>query len=188
MYDKRYAGIGSRKAPGYILDLMVKLGCKLCDEGWQLSSGFADGSDKAFYNGALKSPRFPEVGAVNYLAGNTRDLPFVDPANGFFNAKTFDNYEEAQQLALRARGSFEGLDEFGIALHSRNPYQVLGPDLKSPVRAVVCYAEPIGTGRRLKGGTNTAFQIARDHGVPVINLYTPDGLERAENWLRGFPL
>lgn len=184
MYPKRYAGIGSREAPDYMLDLMTQLGRELCTDGWQLASGFAKGSDKAFYKGATLSPRFREVGALNILAGNERDLPFVDPDNGFINAQTLPNYEQARQLALEARGSWHGLEVNGIALHSRNPYQVLGLDLQSPVQAVVLYAEPIGTGRAVKGGTNTAYQIALKHGIPVYNLYTPEGMEYAENYLR----
>ena len=64
-------------------------------------------------------------------------------------------------------------------LHSRNPYQILLDDLKTPVAACVCWAKPIGKTGRVSGGTNTAVQVAIKYKVPVINLATDEGMQRA---------
>jgi hypothetical protein len=184
MTIRRFAGIGSRKAPPHMLDLMFQLGYHLCGAGWELSGADALGSDQAFQNGVRANPRVAEVGFKLYMPGLDRDRFAHNPEQGIYNAKLMPNYAQAQQLAYEARRSFEGLNEAGIALHSRNPYQILGPNLNEPVATMVFYAEPTANGRAVHGGTNTAYQIALAHNVPTINLFTPDGLERAENFLR----
>ena len=55
------------------------------------------------------------------------------------------------------------------ALHTRNVYQVLGKDLKSPSTFLLCWAPPTPDG--VKGGTNTAVQLAKKHGAEVINIF-----------------
>lgn len=186
-----YTGVGSREAPNYICDLMTELGTFLCDRGYRLRSGGADKSDESFYNGAIKSARFNEIGAEIYLPFNGftvregRVKLYQNLSQGLMDASRFPNIEQAREIGLAARGGPYGLGRGGIALHSRNPYQVLGMDLQSFSRFVFFWAKPVGNAGKVSGGTNTAVQIALARNIPVCNLYTPEGLTFAENFLRG---
>lgn len=185
-----YTGVGSRETPDDILELMMRFGKVQCDIGLRGRSGLAPGADKAFYLGAQKSERFEEVGFDNFLPNswmfNKPDYGNVtpNPSKNIFDAKRFDNYEMAQEIACRARGSFNGLGNGGIELHTRNTYQVLGPTLDVPSLGLVCWAMPVGRKGMVKGGTNTAVQIAIEYGVEVINLYKDQDRNRIETYVR----
>lgn len=179
--------VGSREAPEDALTLIEDLGEALCDDGIAITSGDADGCDRRGVLGAMRSECFSYIGVrvylpwdgVRYLDGTRR---WADNHH-YFDASQFENWTEAGEIALKARGSFAGLKRGGIALHTRNPYQILLDDLRTPVGGVVCWARPVGKKGNVKGGTNTAVQIALDWKRPVINLATDEGLERAINYL-----
>jgi hypothetical protein len=182
-----WAGVGSRGIPGvglplHITTLQEDIGCALTDLGWCLSSGDAEGSDRNFHRGALRSQRIAEVGCKIYLAWDGIFGVHEDLSKGFYDASKFPNWVQAGEIAMAARGGWEGLKRGGIALHTRNAYQVLGEDLASPVAAVVFYAEPIGKSK-VAGGTNTAYQIALRNNIRTINLYTEEGIQCAEKFL-----
>ncbi len=181
--------IGSREAPPDVLETIAQVGEAFCDRNVAVVSGDADGCDTAGLEGAMRSPRFPWVGARIYLPWSPMRYPdrptrYADNQI-FFDASKFPNYEEARALALKARGSFEGLKRGGIALHSRNPYQVLLDNLDTPTAGVVCWAKPVGKKGNVKGGTNTAVQVALMYKrpIPVINLATDEGMDRALRFL-----
>jgi len=183
------AMIGSRRAPQEVLDLMSQTAEVLCDSGVAITSGDADGCDLASYEGARRSSSFPLVGARIYLpwdgVGYQSERPRRYADNRiFFDASKFENYEYATQLALEARGSFEGLKRGGISMQCRNPYQILLDDLKTPVASCIFWAETIGKKGQVKGGTNTAVQVARKFSVPTINLYTDEGMEKIHAFLK----
>lgn len=183
----RVAIIGSRETPSESLDLLRQVGKTLADRGLGLTSGDADGADLAGYEGFVSSSiKLPGAARIylpwenmRYPSGRTRT---VDNET-FICPKSFPNYWKAFELAFQARGSFLGLGRGGIAMHVRNAYQILQDDLQTPVQAVVCYAPPARKGLAVKGGTNTAYQIAIDYHVPVWNLATPEGLEHVRVWL-----
>lgn len=185
-----YSGVGSRETPDPVLSLMRRTGKALCDLGYRGRSGCAPGADTAFWQGAQESARYDEVGFDNFLpnAWMFKKPEFggivPDPSRNIYDATTFhDTYERAKELAFAARGSFEGLGKGGIELHCRNAYQVLGPTLDVPSRAVLCWAQPVGRQGKVRGGTNTAVQIALSRGIEVINLYKDDALRRIEAFL-----
>lgn len=171
-----YTGVGSRTAPEDVLEIMFSLGRYLCDQGWRLRSGHADGSDDAFESGALSSPVIQDVGQEIYLPWNGFNKGYtggylIDPTR-------LANYEEARQIASTIHAVWDKLSKGQQLFHTRNVYQVLGLDLRSPSRYLVCYAKPIGNKSQFKGGTNTAIQLALRHGVPVFNLYYEEHRER----------
>ncbi|WJJ54940.1 DprA-like DNA recombination-mediator protein [Xanthomonas phage RTH11] len=144
--------------------------------------------DLAGYEGALTSPAFEQIGARIFLHKSpvhykTRPPRYADERI-FFDASQFYNWEQARQYAFDARGSFEGLYDNGIALHSRNAYQILLDDLQTPVSSVVYWARPVGKKGQVKGGTNTAVQLARRFNVPQINIYTDEGMEKVLNYIK----
>jgi len=61
-------------------------------------------------------------------------------------------------------------------LHSRNVFEVLGKKLDLKSDFLLCYAKP--TMRGVKGGTDTAFRLAKSLKIPTLNLWT-DGVAEA---------
>lgn len=175
--------IGSRETPQDVIKEMVATGRLLCDLGWRGRSGLAPGADQAWYRGALQSARYPEIGFENYLP-NDWMMGTPDPDRRIYNARTLPDYERATEHALFARGSFNGLKKGGIELHVRNVYQVLGVDLQTPSKFLICYAIPIGCKSLVRGGTNTAVQLAHYFKIPVINMATDVGRDRVQAFLQ----
>lgn len=92
---------------------------------------------------------------------------------------------QAYAMAAQYHPAWDRLGRGARALMARNCHQVLGPDLASPVRAVVCWT-PDGSlnGRGSKvGGTGQALRIAARYGIPVVNLQRVDHRARIEHWL-----
>jgi hypothetical protein len=182
--------VGSRETPLDILEMMVRIGRTMAEQRVGLSSGDAIRADQAFYRGACLHRENVAVGervVPNriYLAWNGIAGRHHDPENGWYAAPFYkDTYEKASQLALEARGSFEGLTRGGIGQHVRNVYQIHGHTLTEPVIALWYWGIPVGKKEKVRGGTNTALQLSIKAGVPNrINLYTDEGLERAVRFL-----
>lgn len=179
------AGVGSRTVPEWALELMIRIGRTYTDLGYQMSSGDAWDSDRAFLYGAAQSRRYQEIGARVFLARDGDNGRWVKDNPFYYNAElaTPEAATTARSLALMARGSFYNLGEKGIKLHVRNVYQIHGIDLTELVSALYCYAEPNGK-KAVKGGTNTALQLAKKAGVPIIhNLYFQETVDIVLEWL-----
>lgn len=172
-----YAGIGARPrsprkpdgAPKPVLNKMEKIGEILANEGWGLRSGAAAGSDKAFEDGANRVP-----GAKKKI--------FL-PSEGFQGRK--DNGKDvlalqnsphlkaAEDMARRLHPAGNRLKGFALDAMSRNAFQLMGEDLASPSKVVVCYTDE---GKEV-GGTGQSLRAAKEQKIPVINL----GDERWKN-------
>lgn len=162
--SKVYTGIGSRKTPLDIQQLMEAYANHLAVNGWTLRSGGAEGADQAFQRGVHGGPKeiyVPWDGFNNFTH---------DPANGFFATKRFSNWVEAQKIASNNHPAWHKCGDGVRTLHTRNVYQVLGRDLDSPTHMVVYYSEVNSKGNP-KGGTAMAVNIAKQCGVPTCNLY-----------------
>ena len=156
-----YAGIGSRETPEGVLLKMEKIAFYLAHRyDATLRSGGAIGADSAFEAGC-------------------------DSANGkkeIFYAKEWQNkikptkeaWEEARRIASKIHPAWDRCNEYVRKLHSRNCFQVLGSGFDSPVDFVVCYAKEDKNGNP-QGGTGTAIMLAREHSIPVYNLFV-DGM------------
>jgi hypothetical protein len=187
-----YAGVGSRETPIEIWKLMYEVGFFMPFLGWGLSSGGAvkqpdtgpevDSADDAFYRGALASPVMNPATMLRIYLINARWEHYkVNPAVGLLNSLDYpETWQEATEIMERARGTLAGLRDAGLKLHTRNVYQVLGHDLKTPVSQLMCYARPIGNKGQVKGGTNTAVQVAVQANIPVMNLYEDETRQRVE--------
>lgn len=172
-----FAGVGSRDTPEEVCRVMRRLAVVLYAQGYGLSSGDARGADRAFWEGAILSPFYRKIGARIYLSDQCVRGRKADPENFFFNAQEFHTFEKAKALAFEARGSFNGLDEWGINLHSRNVMQIYGGGLQDKVEYLIYWAIPVGKSEKVRGGTNTALQLAKKAEVKHrINLYTPEGM------------
>lgn len=168
MVDRYYTGIGSRKAPLPILKRAQALGKELALKGFIGRSGKAEGMDEAFMKG------FGEAGVgrfINYLPYHSFRESLISPP-GCVDISWYlpDVWKEAVIIArdVYGKGWFE-ITPGARDLHTRNVFQVLGDDLQTPSEFVLYWAEPKGR-NAVKGGTNTAFQVAKTHHIKTFNL------------------
>lgn len=187
MFIGYVAIVGSREVPLDELELMIRLGRTTTDIGLADSSGDAFGSDRAGWWGSQQSRVYAKVGARIYLTESWRARKRAEENPFFIIAEDFpEKWDMAKALALNARGTFNGLNEYGIGLHTRNVYQIYGHTLDEPVKLIIYYAPTVGKVENefVKGGTNTALQLAKQAEIPVrINLATKKGLDWAEKFL-----
>ena len=146
------AGIGSRETPEPILSEMIKVGSWCRENRVVVRSGHADGADYAFEKGALLCTEvyLPWPGFNKQLP--TLGVSFVVPAN--------PKYDE---MVRKYHPAPDKLSHGAFALMGRNSCQVLGLDLDSPVKAIVCWTKK-------SGGTQQALRIGKDHNIPILNL------------------
>jgi hypothetical protein len=159
---KFYTGVGSRKTPADILNIMQKLAVKLCTDGWVLRSGGATGADSAFEKGVIIEGRMQ-----------------IYHANMATSA--------AMEIASKFHPAWNRCSSFVRKLHGRNAFQVLGEKLNSPSKFLICWTEDGCLSHRNRsfstGGTGTAISIADNYGVEVLNLAHNAHLERARIFL-----
>lgn len=171
MTERFYTGIGSREAPLPILKRARGLGKELALKGFVGRSGKAEGMDEAFMKG------FGEAGVgsfINYLPyPSFRDSLVLPTGCRDVSYYLDDVWKEAVMIArdIYGKGWFE-ITPGSRDLHTRNVFQVLGDDLQTPSEFVLYWAEPKGR-NAVKGGTNTAFQVARKFGVKLLGVQTP---------------
>jgi hypothetical protein len=160
LLPKLYAGIGSRETPQEVLTVMECLGAYFAMRGYTLRSGAAEGADSAFERGADRVRGKKEI----YL-----------PVPGFnkHESRLSVISEAAMRLAKAHHPAFDKLSYFVQRLIARNGYQVLGYDLKDPVRFVICYTKDGGP----TGGTGQAMRIANNKGIPIYNLVRLNHIE-----------
>ena len=152
-----YAGIGSRKTPPGVLELMRHLAHQLALRGWTVRSGAAPGADTAFEQGSLSAGVRPSL--------------FL-PWRGFQGRVDVDLHEppeEAYAIAAELHGGWPKLSQGARRLHARNVCQILGPHpatAPDPVRFVVAWTPAA----RFSGGTATALRLADRHRIEIRNL------------------
>jgi hypothetical protein len=168
-----YAGIGSRKTPRQVCELMTAIAQALELRGFTLRSGGAPGADQAFEAGT-SDDRLREIylPAAGWRGSTSRLHPDAIAPELWAKARAIA--EEHHPAWQRVRpGSAQ-------ALQTRNSFQVLGPDLRSPSSFVIAWTLN-GTAT---GGTGQALRIARTHGIPVLNLHDPACRRAIETELR----
>lgn len=149
-----YAGIGARDTPPLICSYMEQIGSWLAEEGWILRSGGADGADRAFEKGCD-------------LAGGRKEIFLPEKGYNGNSSELFTPPETAFQLIDEIWEDLKNRTPLVRALFARNCLQILGSDLDSASRVVICWTRN-GTA---VGGTGKAIQIAELYKIPVINLF-----------------
>lgn len=84
---------------------------------------------------------------------------------------------QAYKLAERTHPAWDKCSKGAKALHARNTFQILGPNLNKPSSFLICWAQVDKHGN-IKGGTATAWNLAKANGVPCFNLYNEDDKQR----------
>lgn len=174
---KAYAGIGSRETPRDIIALMEKVAAHLASQGYVLHSGGADGADTAF-----------ETGCKNANG----DMKIFLPSQGWNRRPRNQHYivpewPPSMAIASKIHPGWMYLGEFVQKLHSRNVNQILGEDLQTHVKFVVCWtpdgAITKGETSKKTGGTGQAIRVASEYNIPVYNLQRPEHRQIVEGWL-----
>lgn len=160
MATKIYTGIGSRETPESVLRKMTKIAQILGNAGWTLRSGGAPGADTAFEQGsALKEIYLPWKG----FSGNPSPL--------------YEISKEATALAEQFHPAWDRCGKAAKLFHSRNVYQVLGYDLKTPASFVICWHQ--GT-----GGTLQACRVAEAYKIPIFNMIDDNWKDQLVRFLK----
>jgi hypothetical protein len=150
-----YTMIGSRKTPEDIQYLMVKFVEKACKFNYVGRSGGADGADKCLEEGVynfIGEECDGETGTACHLMEIY--LPWKDFNNrdsrssGYYTLYQLSNRFQAENIAKELHPAWERCSQGVKKLHTRNVYQLLGRDLNTPSKFVICYAEPKYNDRR----------------------------------------
>ncbi len=171
-----YAGVGSRRTPPDILDAMSDIAQTLGDAGTALSTGGADGADKAFETGALRTDapitvHTPWPGYNGYRPGRQpeTDIDVVHPS-----ATDIVRGHAYAELAREHHPHWDRCHRGARALFVRNVSILAGAQGDDggtlPVRAVIAYTPnglPVG---REAGGTGHTLRTAAYLDIPCVNL------------------
>ena len=168
-----YAGIGARKTPPKVLQVMTALASRMEEEDWKLRSGGAAGADSAFEAGVTN----PANRAI-YLPGNTFNQRSAQMP-GMHNSTRLPGWQQALESVARYHPAPERLSPFAKNLMARNAMQMLGPRMDKPADLVVAYTP----GGQVTGGTGQALRMAGNLGIPVRNLGDPAVLAAVRRYL-----
>jgi hypothetical protein len=176
-----YAGIGSRKIPQKITDIMEELGYQLARRGYILRSGASPGADTAFELGAIRAKGAMEIYLPWEGFGNRK-------GSGYMNSEVLPQRKQAEKIARSYHPDFDGLDEESKKLIIRDTYQVMGRDLKTYSKFIICWTPDgcITEEQRSEetGGTGQAIAIANHFGIPIFNLKIDSHREKILYWIR----
>ncbi len=188
-----YAGVGSRATPPEVLAGMSDVAQVLGNAGFALSTGGADGADKAFEAGALRTDapvtiHTPWPGYNGYRPGRDpeSDIDVVHPKAGdAVRGLSF------LHLARKHHPAWDRCRRGARALFLRN-VSILAGALDDdgtvlPVRAVIAW-NPNGSAHgREAGGTGHTLRVAAELGIRVVNLSERTPPERNADALAAIP-
>ena len=180
--SKFYAGVGSRRTPPEVMDLMRQLGRALGVLGYTLRSGGADGADAAFEGGA-KGAGYPFEVYLPWYGFHDRMGPgYIVVDNPTVIAWAHSCVEAVHPAPHR-------LTKMAKMLMARNTYQVAGQGQNLLSQFVVCWtpdgAEHRDETTRDTGGTGQAIRLASLWSIPVFNLQRTDALTRLSTFIEG---
>ena len=170
-----YAGIGARKTPTNIQEVMTQLAAKLEQDGWVLRSGGAAGADSAFERGVVN----PQTNAQIYLPSQSFNSRTAGSQPQFLNYQSLPGSQQAFATLHQHHPAPQKLSPFAQHLMARNAMQVLGPDLRSPSSMIVAWT-PRG---EVTGGTGQALRMAETYQIPIRNLGNPETLQSILQYL-----
>lgn len=149
-----YAGFGSRpnkSIPPQVIALAEKIGLHLARKGWTNRNGDCPGMDWAFKRGHLLGMTNEFAEMETYLADH------ATPESIAIAARLHDNWE----AAIKKSGA--------VNLLGRNPFLILGKDLKTPANMAICWTPEA----KIVGGSAIAMRLAIECNVPLFNLANP---------------
>lgn len=157
-----YTGIGSRDTPILFKDIINKLSLFLEKHSYILRSGGAPGADTFF---------------EEYISKKEIYLPWPHFNNN--RSKLCNVSDDALIIAEQFHPNWNALSKAGKFLMGRNCYQVLGCDLNTPSKFIICYTKD----GKASGGTGQAMRIAEYYDIPIINLFHDNWKDKLKYYL-----
>lgn len=154
MSDKIYAGIGNREIPLSAFQELNKLARNFDKQGFLLRSGGAMGSDTAFQNGS-----------EHHIIYKT-DETIIHNGTDITIEQSICNNKELRRIAKEHYPFWDNSPPGTRDLMTRNVAILLGPNVDSKARMVVCYCRDEDS-----GGTAMGIRVAKEYGIPVYNLF-----------------
>jgi hypothetical protein len=149
---KYYTGIGSRETPNNILEIFTTIAGFLSKNNYILRSGRAKNADISFEIGCDKINGKKEIFLPWKGFGDSDSLLIVHDI-------------KAYEIASQFHPAWNKLSQGAKKLQARNTHQVLGWDLKTPSKFILCWTVN-GSG---KGGTGQALRIAEYFNIPIFD-------------------
>ena len=148
-----YAGIGSRKTPNVVLELMKDIAKTLDKKGYTLRSGGCTGADQVFADNSTRKDIYIPWRTYNNILDKDckRNTPEV----------------WTYKIAKTVHPAWNRCSQGVRKLHARNVHQILGDSLTTVKCSFVICWTPNG---RVTGGTGVAIKIAKNNNIPVYNL------------------
>lgn len=154
-----YSGVGSREVPQEIGEVITKIAVKLEELGYTLRSGGAQGAD-------------------TYFAEKVKNKEIFIPWKSFGDGIVPKETDFVHSLLKEIHPAYDKLSQGALKLHLRNVNQVLGEDLNTPSKFLICWAKTDKQGVPI-GGTRTAWKIAEKYNIPCFNLFVEEDYNRA---------
>ncbi len=179
-----WTGVGSQETPQDLQTLMFFLGFEFSDRGRVFRSGHARGADTFFEEGVIEyaTKKQVQMPAQIFLPQPNFNRTQADGKVYFHIPEENPIYQEAMDIAKRVHPAWNKCNDFARRAHTRNAFQVLGPNLDDPSDYLVCWSIPALNGK-VSGGTNTAWCIAHEFGVKCYNLYHEAQVKKALDFL-----
>lgn len=170
---KVITGIGSRKTPPDICDMMTEVGRYIFSRDWWCRSGHADGADYAFEKGAIdRCIVYLPWERFRYPVAPMLGVPYVLP-----NPIPQWCIDSLEAIGVNT----SSLQDTTLKLFARNCMQLLGSTGNKPSNAVVVWTQN-GTAT---GGSGIAMKLAYKYGIPVYNMYHHKSTQRVIEFLEG---
>lgn len=129
---------------------MTTIAQGLFERGWTLRSGGADGADKAFEAGSGRSEIYRPEGDLTAAMAI---------------------FEEEVRPRAKCKSIYAMQPYIGKLL-ARNMHQILGADLQTPSRFVLCWTPTLDYTDFAAGGTRYALLLAHSRGIKILNFLT----------------
>lgn len=174
-------------APAAEMQILLELAYKLTSEGYYNRTGGADGADTAVWNGTeLYWKRHKKEGPYHdrlYVPWDGFKENWINNTRGWIQSpESLGVQKEAEYIAKQVHTHWGNLKRGGKAFHTRNVLQVLGDCLDRPSDILICWAM---TDKQAipKGGTRTAWVLAKEHKVPCYNLFLDEDRKKMMQYL-----
>mgnify|MGYP001759698676 CR=1 FL=1 len=168
MSDLFYTGVGSRDITDEEWDNIAAV-AKWLAQWFKMRSGKAHGADSAFEYGVSLS-EYPDNKEI-YIPWPKFEGNEIEGEKISLDRPDSVNFALTLQYAREIHPAFDRLSQGAKKLHQRNIHQVLGRDLEHPVPSLFLLAcSDEDKNGDVKGGTRTAWMLAKKFGVPCFNV------------------
>jgi len=186
------AGIGSRSITSK--ESLFKIKVIFCMQlaGFHTNSGCADGDDTSSEYGSNLATNFRNKYLGERLLPFNQSFSGILPWDGFNGKYERDGYtcqipDSAFELTAKFHKGWDYLPDPVKRLMARNALQVLGLDLRAPVKMILCSTpDAVFHGDQTTnktGGTGQAIRIASSYNIPIFNTMFSEHRERLSNFI-----